>query len=774
MVELINGASLKGDLIAQALAVETPEQMDALAAELLSVAPYRRPVGDRWGNRSLFTAAGGNFDHKLTELVTNMHDAVLMGRLLDQRGATALASPNLFTAFSTPKHAVAELFHDEPFDSLANHSLVELHSAGSDRKRERTIVFRDRGIGMSPADVVNSLFRVGSSRKDGVLWQMGAFGRGGLTVLPNCHGLVIVTSDDSTDSGAAVITTVRWERIGNRQTETATYQVASAWETEGDEAWPAEVSKMGSGFGRGTHIAVVGFRAEGVWVSRLGDERSLDTVIDTRLFEAPLPTTLAAPVLGDRNRQTRLRGLGNRFANNPRSDRAEGRESLPFRFSTSTYLLPIRFYLFETGDKGARRRFVAKDHALVLNSNGQVHAHWTPQEFRNRTRLKKLSDRILVVVDTDPLPLELRTSLFTADRTELLRNPDAVRLEEEVISFLDDWDELNEANNEMIRQAIRRSNSDRPTFELSQKVARATDVRSPSRSSSPSTGRNPKPKPPRELFEDPTMLIGPASVRAKPGETKGAYFSLDAYDRFIPDRSNGSVDTDQFDIDPSTDITIGELKNGRIRVAIAVPPDAEPGAFLLTLTIPQWLTVSGALAGPLTAEAPFEIVDPKETPAQRSRSGRKKPSGGRVAPVAMAWTSHENEPDWTAATVGEIEALPGVDLAAMGAEYSEYAAIDGEVQLVKLNEEFAPLKAYASMRSRVVGDDGVARAKERYALGVAVDMLVAERGLERERSRSGDVSDELIADLTNAAARGVLAVLPDYDKLTAEVGLEDL
>ena len=468
-------------LYEEALAVESPDQLDALWDRTARFAPHKRPVGDRWGNRGLFTAAGGNFDHKLTELITNMLDSLLLRRAVDELGEGVLDREESAELFDTPATAVRELFDAAgPLDTTER-ARVELRSAGPDKKHERTIIFRDLGIGMQPSDIANSLLRVGSSQKDGVLWLMGAFGRGGLTVLPNAHGWIVLTRSSRAPDTGVVLTIIRWERVGNRQTETALYQVMSPWDRDGERADPLVLPVAACpDFDCGTRVAVVGFRSEGIWVSRLGDERSLDTIVDTRLFEPPLPVHMTAPVLGERARRlTQLRGLGKRLADNPRSDRIEGSEQLPFRCEARTFQLPVRFYLFATGgDAGTRRRFVRPQPrgAAQLQRAGP-RGTGPRQEFRHRTRLNKLADRILVVVDTDPLPLELRTSLFTADRTELLRNPHAVRLEEELIAFIDDWDELEEANNEMIRDSIRRSNRERSTADLSERIAKAAEAR---------------------------------------------------------------------------------------------------------------------------------------------------------------------------------------------------------------------------------------------------------------------------------------------------------
>ena len=753
-------------LYEEALEVESPEQLDALWQRMAPFAPYERPVGDRWGNRGLFTAAGGNFDHKLTELVTNMVDSLLLRRAVEVHGEEALDPDNSTELFETPAAASVELYGPSAMSDGTVSARVELRSAGSDRKRERTIVFRDLGVGMKPDDIADSLLRVGSSRKDGVLWLMGAFGRGGLTVLPNAYGWVVLSRSSLEPEGGVVLTVVRWQQVGNRQTQTALYRVVKHWKRDGDRADPLVLPVAAcSDFECGTRIAVVGFRAEGIWVSRLGDERSLDTVIDTRLFEPPLPVHLTAPVLGERRaRLTKVRGLGRRLDDNPRSDRIEGSEQLPFGYDGRTYQLPVRFYLFAAGaDAGTRRRFVARSHAVLLNSNGQVHAHWTPAEFRHRTRLNKLAGRILVVVDTDPLPLELRTSLFTADRTDLLRNPQAVRLEEDLTSFLNDWDELQEANNEMIRESIRRSNRDRSTAALSERIARSASARA-WRGAGLSIGprRNRKVVAPKDLLDEPTTIKGPKSVaRLIRGRTRGIHYAINARDGFIPQRAECMVTTDHLDIDPAEDITVGELRKGRIRVSIAVPMDADLTTATISVRVPSWPSAHGGLRSGLEATTEIQIVDETDAPPPPS----PPPQGKKVrgpALVDTTWTNHEEEATWEANTPGEIELVEASVLAALGGERQRFAGIDGDVNHIKLNEEYAPLKAYTSAGAKSVGDEGVAQRKDRYALGLGVYLLITHEQLRRKLKSGEPIDDDVVADNCRAAAQGVLAVLPRF------------
>ena len=634
---------------------------------------------------------------------------------------------------------------------------------------------------MSAAELPGALFRVGSSRKDGVLWQQGAFGRGGLTVLPNCAAWVVITRKQPAhlgpgESDLVTVAIVRWIRVGNRQTDTAIYQVTSPWENDGDIALPLTIPAEECDFAPGTHLAVIAFEAEGIWVSRLGDERSIDTLLDTRLFEPALPVNLVTPALGAREeRVTVLRGLGRRLSDNPRSDRSEGSEELPFMHERTTYRLPIRYFLFPAGDVGSRRRFVARDHALLWNSNGQVHAHWTPAEFRHKTRLAKLADRILVVVDTDALPLPFRSSLFTADRTELLRNAEAVRLEEELTAFIDDWEELWRANNDLIRDAIRQSNSDRSTFGVARRISRALRVRGGDRSIGPNSGRRRAERPlpePRTLLEDATELLGPADVVAPRGRIKGIYLSINGVDDFVPRRAEVLVTCTHLDVDPDSDVTLGQLRNGRLRVAIAVPPDADIADAQLLIEVPAWIGRDGGRKGPLRFSCPFRVTGGDG--GGSDSSDRTRGTSARIAAdrVALVWTSHEFEEGWTALTVGEVENIDADSLSQASPDYSAFAGEHFEVSVVKLNEEYAPLKAYAAIRAREVGDEGVARAKDRYAVGVGVDMLLLEQHVRALLDHQRQVDEEWLQAARAAAAQGVLSVMPDFDQLVAEAGLE--
>jgi hypothetical protein len=215
------------------------------------------------------------------------------------------------------------------------------------------------------------------------------------------------------------------------------------------------------------------------------------------------------------------------------------------------------------------------------------------------------------------------------------------------------------------------------------------------------------------------------------------------------------------------------LRNGRIRVSIAVPPDADPTTATLTLRVEGWVRSSGGHGPMLSCSTRLNVVESSTAPIGSPTSG-KASARSDVAQVGLLWSSHEAEEGWDANTVGVIEMIEADTLAALDEQYSELKGVHVEIPVLRLNEEFSPLKAYSSVRARDVGDEGVARAKDRYAFGVGVQMFLIERLTVARRAKGDPVDDDWVASMTAAAARGVLAVLPDFDTLLSEVGLDGL
>ena len=771
------------EIVEQALATRTPEEAAAVQGLIASAlgARHERPLGDTWNNQGILTGSGASYDHKALEVVTNMQDAVL------EMAAARKYGSRESTPFATPYDAACALFVGLDRGEKAELATVTVDRAGvgSDKKRV-TLVMRDLGCGIAVADVPRGIFRVGAKNKDGIDWQQGTFGLGGATTYRNAKAVVLVTrrDPDLLESGQRDLITVavvQWER--QRTTTNAYYLVSAEWDESDPSSWaralPLSIPAIDfPDFQPGTHLALIAYDTEG-FGRRSGDEKSFDTVLNTRLFRPVLPIKYRNNITRP-DRDEILDGLARRLEDNPSDTGTQGEDTLPFNHDGTTYQLPIRFRLFaKPGDRGQRRNFVAHGHALLITSNGQVHSHWTPQDFKLQTRLNKLYDRVLVEVQSDALPIELRTELFTADRAQLVRSNVAIRLEKEIAAFLDQWPALFAANKALVREAITGDNNDRPTIAIAEQIARAfrakgftlggVGTRGGGRDTEP-----PDPTPEEDLYDDPTHLEGPETVEAVLGKVKGIHFKLNAKDGFISRRAAPQVTCDHPDIGPS-EITVGELRSGRFRVAVAVPDGADLGNYKLEIELDDWSKTSGGLGPRFEWTTKIEIVEsvtPRQTvpkPGGGKSKGKSGPGGGGL--VALIWKSETDDGvDWTAATVGEIEMVPGSDLADKRPEYKDLAKIDAEIPTIVLNRTYSPLKSYVQARAVELTDEGKERARERYAVGAGVALLVLDAEARKAADKAGKPHDEAALDAgKNAAARAVLSVLPAYDQLAREL-----
>lgn len=727
---------------------------------------HQRPLGDRWQNFGLMTSAG-SYDHKLIENVTNMQDAVL-----ELHGLLKFGDPAR-VPFGSPHEAANVLFGSRDHRDLAENVVVEFFESDPPARTTKrlTVVFRDRGCGITPSYVPESIFHLGSSHKDGYDWLQGAFGLGGTTTFRNAKAVVLVSRRHPKlltlgEQERIAVAVVLWEK--HRKGMGAYYLVTGPW--PGNDAYPYSVpAGEYPEFTPGTHLALVSYGVEGYHRHRLGDERSFDTVLNTRLFDPVTPVRFTDRIL-ERDRREYLRGLRQRLQDNPRADRRESGDVLPYRVEGKTYHLPIRFHVFAArGDPGERRKFVAYDHAVLFTSNGQTHYHWTPQEFRLRTGLTKVYDRILVVVETDELPIYTRTSLFTPTRTDLNRDEAAIRLEEQVAGFLHEWPDLVEINQELIREAITKRDGDSSTLEIAKQISRALRLHGFQLAGH---GKGPV-RPPRippspvELFLDPTTLEGPERVVAEAGKTKFVTYLLNAVDYFIPRRARLAVRCDHPDV-TDREITVGELRSGRARVSIAVPTDAKLGVFRLAVSLIDWMKASGGLGAPMHWDTELEVVPENGERPQRPAAHQSGASEGPL--VAVVWVKPDKLSDPT--IPGEVQPVAARDLAARIPEYSELASLgEKSVPTLMLNEEFPHLKRYVSARVHELSATGIQMARNRYAVGVGVGLLLLDETLARRMKTGEKIDEEYVRASQRAVARSVLSIMPEYDALAKEAGL---
>lgn len=345
---------------------------------------------------------------------------------------------------------------------------------------------------------------------------------------------------------------------------------------------------------------------------------------------------------------------------------------------------------------------------------------------------------------------------------------------------------LRDANSALIREGLR-AQSGGPTANIARRIARALTVRGFTVGGAGSSGgpgggggaggRSGTRRKPITLHDDPTRLEGPATAEAEIGKTRFLTYILDAHDDFLGTRGELHVECDN-PVIGSRDITIGPPHNGRVRVSVAIPEDADPATHTLTITLDGWMRKAGGLGETLRTETKLALVPHIEP----SGAGKGRPTGGGKGDqgaaagnnVAVLWDDHDDETPregWTAATVGAVEAIPANLLAEVEPGYADLASLgDTNIPNIVLNAGYTPWKTYLHSRTKTLTDTDA--VKERYATGIGVHLLLLEQELAK-RPANNPPDPDLEAISKRAAARAVLSVLPAFDELAREAGLEE-
>jgi hypothetical protein len=741
---------------------------------------YERFVGDTANNLGPLTTRG-NYDHKALEPLTNMHDAILERFACEKFGGDLTAVP-----YETPREAAAALLGHLSREEQAELARVDIYESDPPTKESKrvTLAYRDKGCGIDNPYVSESIFRIGSRHKEASLWQQGAFGMGATTCYPNAKAIVLVTRrpPELLKDGEEDVITIAVAEWQQHQKGRGIYYLVTESVDDNRDATPLAVPAADvPEFEPGTYLALISYATAGFWTGR-NDRDSLEFVINTRLWRPQLPVTLMNRVAkGDHPKTHRGRGL--QFDGAPRKDRRKFTDVMPFRMNGATHHLPVEVYYFEGGyygDAGSMRNFIARGHSVLLLANGQAHKHWDQQELRLRAdKLTKLNDRILVIVELDEIPVDQRTSqLFTPDRVDLVDSPDARRLLDAIAAMLNSWGKLRELNSELVRQALQNRGSDRSTLQIAEKIRAQLAFRGGvSLSGGQKEGEDAPPKRrwgDEDLWPDPTTLVGPNKVRAIPGKTRFIHYQLNARNEFFASgRGELELSCDHPRIGPAELVAGGELRGGMIRASLLVPDDVHVGdEATITAAIRDWQKAAGGVGEDLVWTTELEVVETTKPDTEPTPKKNKKKTASRGAQVAVLWRDNDYAEDWNGGMPGWIEPIEASILAEERDEYKELAELgSAPVPTVVLNEDFSPLKKYEAERIKKHKESTLDQARDRYAVGVGVGLLVLEeRNKKLDKTRKKRPTDSLTERV--AVARAALALMPDFDKLVMEAGLE--
>lgn len=740
-----------------------------------------RFIGDTVQNLGALSTPGAP-DHKALEPVTNMQDAVIERFARERFDNDPSAAP-----YETPHEAAAALLGHLRRDEQAEYARVDIYESDAPARQSKrvTITYRDHGCGIGNHYVAQSVFRIGSAHKESNLWQQGAFGMGATTCYPHAKAIVLVTRrpPESLEPGEPDVVTVAIAEWQNHRKGRGIYYLATESVDENPNTTPLAVPAAElPEFEPGTYLALVSYESDGIY-KRSDDPASLEFVLNTRLWRSVLPVTLMNHVARGDHPKTH-HGRGPQFELTPRDDRKEFHDVMPFAMNGVTRHLPVDVFYFEggpSGDVGSKRNFVARGHSALFLANGQAHKHWEPQEMKYRaSRLTKLYDRILVVVDLDQIPVDQRTSqLFTADRVDFMKTPDAIRLQDLLAAMLNSWSELRDLNNELIRKVMQNRTNGRSTADIAKRIRAQLAFRDGvSLSSGQKDGDEP---PPRrkwanaDLWPDPTTLEGPATISAVPGKTRFIHFQVNAIDEFFSSgRGKLELACDHPRIGTAELLASRELRGGMVRASLLVPDDVEAGdTATITASIRDWAKAAGGAGADLEWSTKLEIGSSRKPPAgPRRKPTKKEPKATKGSQVAVIWRDSAEQDGWTGAVPGEINFIEASVLASGRDEYAHLGELGSEqIPTVVLNSDYTPLKQYEAQRAKTRTGSTLDDARDRYAVGVGVGMLVLEEhARQMEKKGKARPVDDLVE--RQAIARAALALMPDFDKLIEEAGLE--
>lgn len=766
-------------IIETAVGARTVNDLDGLE-KLLRAAGMaeRRFLGDQEANWSSLSSPAESTSI-IWERPVNMLDGVIELEA-ERRGEFGCKSPAAAaqTFFGVPAAGLGEMSSSER-DKLAKLSLVQVLDS-DDSRRKPTLAFRDNGTGIATRDVPETILSLQKSNKLRKPYTHGIFGKGGSSACVFSDGTVIVTRKQpallqSGEDDRITVAIVREDSAPDMGLPYFRYLV-------GTDGLPYSVpSSAYPDFEPGTYVAHVNYLAGKMGQQNWTNEESIYAYAETILFAPTLPYRLQDARSGsanvrpaERTKPSVLSGLGQRLETLKAADGTilarSGWQSVPV---PEVGEVRLRWWLFEDLDK--RRTRVAKGFVVVFTTNGQIHHAWDGARLQQLVdNRRRVGQRLFVQVDCDGIDIQKRYKVFDSFRAQVRRGPEGRGLEDAVADRLANDADLDEFESTFTRQSLA-SSAQNISSSFRKRLNRALKIKVPGLAPALGRGRGPKPPPPKkveDLYVEPTSMTGPQEVTLLIGDRATVYLQINAIDGFVPDRGSIAVEGWSQPTPPG----IGDLRKGRLAVTLTAPAGisdtSESIEFVLT-----WLRSNGGL-GRIGWPVKVKIVSTITPPAPNPNKGTDKPTkdGGDYA---FIW-GRGDEYGWDDGVVGELQMIKGDDLASQpGGAYSELKGADELIPTIVLNHDFGDWAGYKRTIAKRASDATLDLRAERY--GLAVGIIVANLSQEEKRlakkleafraKQNGNdeppapMSPEQQRRALAEAARGVVALMPDFDDL---------
>jgi len=752
-----------------ALNARTAADAERLEQALRAALPSARDweLDNNRGNWSS-VASAADAGVLLCERTVNMFDALI------EMAVARRAQPEC--PWRSPAEAAAELFADRARAMIAGDAVVRLLDS-DDSARTPTIAFRDRGIGLTPNEMPQTILTLNKSNKIRNLYLHGVFGKGGTTACQHSDATIIVSrkQPDLLAPGEDDRVSVAMITLGDApDAKVDPFRYLAGFSgTRGPEVFsvPAEEVR----FEPGTYVAHINYRAN----PKLGtqtwkQEESIYFLAESILFKPTLPYGLQDARSARynkrpedrRRRPDTLGGLARRLENLKVGPNLK----ICAASRWTTIDVPglgevrLRWWYFKGHDE--RRQYVAHGHAVIFTSNGQTHHSWDTTRLHTLVPgLRRVAQRLFVEVDCDSLDIRRRTRLFSTDRVQLRHTPEGKALEDQVAATLRDDHDLEDAERDLQSAALKSADSGL-TENILQQLNRAISFKAPGISqepTKPTTPTKPTPGPAMDLYPEPTTMEGPESIVVIAGGTANLRLTLNAHDGFVPEKGTMTFDAHGVGLHLTTR---GDLRKGRMLAGVTADGDLAPGRYPVDL-ICKWQRDTGE-PGSLAWTTKVEVV------RELKPTGKTQPKTRDRGSLAFMWSSTEKQIDWTADTAGEVILLDPQVLAKQNPRlYGHLRNVKEKIPTIHLNEQF---RDYAAYRDRVrphLSDIQWDTRRNRYLVAVgsavantwALEQRLSKKDEREETEPPSAMTAEQQRRATAQAARATLLLLADIDKM---------
>jgi hypothetical protein len=715
-------AKLEQEIIVE-LAGSTDLQASwALVRELEKRFQYTwRPVGDNEANYGLINI-GSDPGFALIERVTNAVDAVI-----EREAARRLAKRGTGTIPSSPREA-AELWFQIPGGRVANLGDAKNREPLADQvrvillegsqKRRPTVVIRDLGVGLTPAQVPRTILSLSGTNKIDKPYLAGAYGQGGSTVLAfSPKGALVVTrrQPDLLDAGVAdlvAMTFARYEELDPAKNKNGRY----AYLVTPNRDVPHIPNSLIPAFEPGTAVTHFDLEIDQYAARMTQLTGSLWWLLQNALFDPVLPIWAeeARPSMlgkGSKQKERERRTIAGNYTrlSDDKRDRIEHSDSVDVHLmhSEGETSVKVNYWVVKAKEDGGSTQpidaYVDPYQPISYTHFGQTHGTDERRFTSERLALPYLAKYLILQVELDHLIPAARRELLSSTRDRMKRSPFFFEMRERICTALSEDQHLIRLNDAR-KEELLSKHSDKDRERMRQRFAQlmlrlrpGVDANAPAKGKEPG-GREPSGSPDREPLEplptkdDPTFVrIGNRGPHVPIRIDRHALIRLesDAPDGYLTAHIHAKLTMGST---PSGLVALesrSDFRGGRARMTVRAAEGAKAGD---EGTLNVFLFTPDDRA--LTADIKFKIgtAKPSETAGPERRSDVKVPEP--VPVFRDEWPAY----GWDGTSVAE-------------------AREDQDGGKIYVNAENRHLTAL--LRSGGYQDRGVARMRNNFVLYVA-------------------------------------------------------